>query len=218
MRNTISLLGLSKTSIAVILDVVKEVFGDSIQVRIYTNLVSTPHPAFPVAKIPYELLHHTETSKIEAKLFFGTASAPSRKNVYNFFTSKHNISQQQFTSVLHPSSYRSSTIELDTGILIEPLSIISSQSRIGFGTFIKRGASIGHHNEIGAFCDINPGAILSGNVKVGEGTIIGTGAVVRDNIYIGRNTVIGAGSVVTKDIPDHAIAYGNPCRVKRTTK
>ena len=34
-------------------------------------------------------------------------------------------------------------------------------------------------------------------------------------VHIGRNTVIGAGSVVTKDIPDGAVAAGNPCRVLR---
>ena len=29
---------------------------------------------------------------------------------------------------------------------------------------------------------------------------------------IGNNVIIGAGSVVTKDIPDWAIAAGNPCK------
>jgi acetyltransferase-like isoleucine patch superfamily enzyme len=30
---------------------------------------------------------------------------------------------------------------------------------------------------------------------------------------IGRDAMIGAGSVVTKDVPDYAIAVGNPARV-----
>ena len=37
-------------------------------------------------------------------------------------------------------------------------------------------------------------------------------------VTIGNHFVIGAGSVVTKDIPDHVIAYGNPCRVIRENK
>ena len=37
-------------------------------------------------------------------------------------------------------------------------------------------------------------------------------------VTIGNHVVIGAGSVVTKDIPDHVIAYGNPCRVIRENK
>lgn len=34
-------------------------------------------------------------------------------------------------------------------------------------------------------------------------------------ITIGDNVVVGAGSVVTKDLPDHVVAVGNPCRVLR---
>ncbi|MBS6646547.1 MAG: sugar O-acetyltransferase, partial [Clostridiaceae bacterium] len=39
--------------------------------------------------------------------------------------------------------------------------------------------------------------------------------VINPGVTIGNNVVIGSGSVVTKDIPDHVIAAGNPCRVIR---
>jgi len=35
----------------------------------------------------------------------------------------------------------------------------------------------------------------------------------KDNVHIGKNSIIGAGSVVTHDIPENAIAVGNPARV-----
>lgn len=35
---------------------------------------------------------------------------------------------------------------------------------------------------------------------------------------IGAHSIIGAGSVVTRDIPDYAIAGGNPARVIRKRK
>ena len=34
-------------------------------------------------------------------------------------------------------------------------------------------------------------------------------------VTIGKNAVIGASSVVTKDIPDYAVAVGNPAKVIR---
>ena len=34
-------------------------------------------------------------------------------------------------------------------------------------------------------------------------------------VIIGNNVTIGAGAVVTKDIPDNAVAAGNPARVIR---
>lgn len=55
-----------------------------------------------------------------------------------------------------------------------------------------------------------------GRVRLGPDNWIGAGAIVMANI--GRGCVIGAGSVVTQDIPDWAVAAGNPARVFRYRK
>lgn len=52
-------------------------------------------------------------------------------------------------------------------------------------------------------------------VTIGDNVWIGGNSVVNPGVHIGNNVVIGSGSVVTKDIPDNAIAAGNPCRVIR---
>lgn len=52
-------------------------------------------------------------------------------------------------------------------------------------------------------------------VTIGDNVWIGGNTVINPGITIGNNVVIGSGSVVTKDIPDNAIAAGNPCRVIR---
>ena len=52
-------------------------------------------------------------------------------------------------------------------------------------------------------------------VTIGDNVWIGGNTVICPGVHIGSNTVIGAGSVVTKDIPDWAVAAGNPCRVIR---
>lgn len=52
-------------------------------------------------------------------------------------------------------------------------------------------------------------------VTIGRNCWIGAGVLIMPGITIGENTVIGAGSVVTKDIPDHVVAVGNPCKVLR---
>lgn len=53
------------------------------------------------------------------------------------------------------------------------------------------------------------------SVTIGDNVWIGGNTVILPGVHIGSNTVIGAGSVVTKDIPDWAVAVGNPCRVVR---
>lgn len=49
---------------------------------------------------------------------------------------------------------------------------------------------------------------------VKEGTSIGAGTVIVCGVTIGEYALIGAGSVVTEDMPPHALAYGNPARIR----
>ena len=54
-------------------------------------------------------------------------------------------------------------------------------------------------------------------VVIGDGCWIGGGAIILPGVTIGKNVVVGAGGVVTKDIPDNAVAYGNPARMKENS-
>ena len=53
------------------------------------------------------------------------------------------------------------------------------------------------------------------DIHIGDNTWIGAGVIVTPGVTIGKGCVIGAGSIVTRDIPDHVVAVGNPCRVLR---
>jgi maltose O-acetyltransferase len=52
-------------------------------------------------------------------------------------------------------------------------------------------------------------------ITIGDDCWIGGGTVICPGVTIGSRCVIGAGSVVTKNIPDDALAVGNPARVIR---
>jgi acetyltransferase-like isoleucine patch superfamily enzyme len=49
---------------------------------------------------------------------------------------------------------------------------------------------------------------------VKEGSSIGAGTVIVCGITVGEYSLVGAGSVVTENIPPHALAYGNPARIR----
>jgi UDP-2-acetamido-3-amino-2,3-dideoxy-glucuronate N-acetyltransferase len=49
---------------------------------------------------------------------------------------------------------------------------------------------------------------------VRQGASLGANCTVVCGTTIGRYAFVGAGSVVTRDIPDFALAYGNPARVR----
>jgi acetyltransferase-like isoleucine patch superfamily enzyme len=52
-----------------------------------------------------------------------------------------------------------------------------------------------------------------GDIIIGDEAWLSYGVIVLGGVRIGEGAVVAAGSVVTKDIPDNAIAAGNPARV-----
>lgn len=101
---------------------------------------------------------------------------------------------------------------------------IQNNSSIYQGVVLEKGVFIGPHTVFTN--DLNPRAINPdgsqkcgkdwqvGRTLVKEGAAIGARSVILPNITIGRFALIGAGSVVTKNVPDFALVYGNPARIK----
>lgn len=52
------------------------------------------------------------------------------------------------------------------------------------------------------------------NTVIKQSASIGANSTIIGGITIGKFAMIGAGSVVTKDIPDHALVYGNPAKIR----
>ncbi len=50
--------------------------------------------------------------------------------------------------------------------------------------------------------------------RVGKGASIGANATIVCGISLGRYCFVGAGAVVTKDVPDYALVYGSPARLR----
>ena len=50
-------------------------------------------------------------------------------------------------------------------------------------------------------------------VHISKGAWIGAGSTILPGVTVGKHAIVGAASVVTKDVPDYAVAVGNPARV-----
>ncbi len=100
---------------------------------------------------------------------------------------------------------------------------------IGEGTKIQNNVSVYEGVRIGRWCFVGPSAVFT-NVKtpraeverrgkyvatlVRDGATIGANATIVCGVTVGRYAVVGAGSVVTGDVPEHAVVYGVPARVR----
>ena len=112
---------------------------------------------------------------------------------------------------------------------------------IGQNVFIASGAILGNNIKVQNNVSVFDGVILEDDVFCGPSmvftnvfnprsfisrkkefrkTLVRKGATVGANVTIvcgntvGQYAFIGAGSVVTKDVPDYALVYGNPGKVK----
>lgn len=54
-----------------------------------------------------------------------------------------------------------------------------------------------------------------GEVFIGSNTLIGANTTILPGVTIGKNVCVGAGTVVSKDIPDNALAFGNPIQIRK---
>jgi acetyltransferase-like isoleucine patch superfamily enzyme len=86
---------------------------------------------------------------------------------------------------------------------------------------IGKGTGIGHQTVFFTYHrGLAPGQPIrkqplesSGDIIIEEEAWVGANCTILDGVRIGKGAVVGAGSVVTKNIPDGAIAVGNPARV-----
>jgi acetyltransferase-like isoleucine patch superfamily enzyme len=62
---------------------------------------------------------------------------------------------------------------------------------------------------------ISQQGITARGISIADGAWVGSGAIIIDGVRVGRNAVVGAGAVVTGDVPDYAVAVGNPARTVR---
>ncbi|UCG45301.1 MAG: N-acetyltransferase [Candidatus Bathyarchaeota archaeon] len=117
---------------------------------------------------------------------------------------------------------------------------IGQECVLGHSVYVGMGVNIGNHVKLENRATVYQGVTIEDNVFIGphvtftndlyprslaadwsvrptlvkKGSSIGAGTIIICAITIGEYAMIGAGSTVTRDIPPHALAYGNPARIQ----
>ncbi len=124
--------------------------------------------------------------------------------------------------------------------LLGPLKI-GARCSLGQNVVVERGVTLGENVKVQNNVSIYSGVVLEDDVfcgpsmvftnvgtprshyprrgqyqetRVKRGASIGANATVVCGHSVGRYALVGAGAVVTRDVPDYALVYGNPARVR----
>lgn len=125
--------------------------------------------------------------------------------------------KHKFANTIHGSVIFSPYAVMGVGNMVLHGVIVQAQTTIGNHVIINTGAQVDHDCVVKDYVHLAPGVILCGNVHIGEGAFVGAGAIIIPGRRIGAWATVGAGAVVVEDIPDHAVAVGNPAKVIKYT-
>ena len=120
-----------------------------------------------------------------------------------------------FPTFIHNSATVYPSVSIGIGSLIHPQAVIDADVELGDFCIVNNNATVSHNAKIGNFVHIAIQAAVAGGTFINEGALIGAGSVILPGIKIGKWSVIGAGAIVTKDVPDYAVVYGNPAKIRK---
>ncbi len=117
---------------------------------------------------------------------------------------------------------------IERGAVFSRKVAVGKESGIGINAYIQGETHIGDYVMMGPEVNIwtinhetsdtrvpmcRQGSKEEQPVWIGNDVWIGSRVIILPGVKIGNGAIIGAGSVVSKDIPDMAVAAGNPARV-----
>ena len=154
------------------------------------------------------------------------------KKILKFFYQRVVLKKQGV--IIHPTSSVNKRVEFQSGIKIGQFSTILGDPKVTIGkdTYINGYChflgeiNIGDNVLIGPHCIIwsrdhnfKKGELIKNQghttapITLEDDVWLGARVTVLKGVTIHKGAVVGAGSVVTKDIPEYAIAVGNPAKV-----
>ena len=108
-------------------------------------------------------------------------------------------------------------LEMGDNCTVNSYAVLHGKIRIGSNVSIAPGAKLFGENHNFSRIDIpfkQQGNVRKG-ITVGDDVWIGADVIIVDGVRVGSHVVLAAGAVVTKDVPDYALAGGNPARIIR---
>jgi len=119
----------------------------------------------------------------------------------------------QLLSVIHPTCYVAKTATIGPGVIICPFAYIGPGAVLAPHVTMNVHCGCGHNARIGSYSVLSPYAAVAGAAELGEGVFLGSYAFVAPEKHVGNHSKLSAGAITHHDVPENALAVGNPARI-----
>jgi sugar O-acyltransferase (sialic acid O-acetyltransferase NeuD family) len=119
----------------------------------------------------------------------------------------------QLISVIHPTCYVAKSATIGVGAILCPFVFVGPGAVLEPHVTMNVHSGVGHNVRVGSFSVLSPYVSVSGFATLGEGAFLGTHAFVAPEKTVGKYAKLSAGAFAYCDVPDNALALGNPARV-----
>lgn len=194
-------------------------FEDHVVIGDNTGLIGVPHIGYTFVRD--ETYGNMDRSKalIQADDFKGRIRIGTNTQVYSENEVGFENSPVRLTLV--KANHRDAgEITIGDNVILQGTNIVCYE-RVTIGNDIMFGPRVtimdcSGHPVVGRGLADEVERTPSSPVTIEDGAWIGMGVTILKGVRIGRNAIVGANSVVYHDVPDNAIALGNPANVVKT--
>jgi acetyltransferase-like isoleucine patch superfamily enzyme len=179
---------------------------------IHQRIIMKPKPK-PKSKLLNEIRGLYEALRKEMKRKW-KRDLPFEELLFDRWERAKNLGFGKGTSIYH-NSYVYGNVKVGRNTWIGPFTLLDGSGglTIGDNCSISAGVHIYSHDSVKWAVSGGKAPYDHKAVQIGSHCFIGPHSVVRSGVKIGKHAVIGAQSFVNRDIPDYAIAFGNPVRI-----
>lgn len=161
---------------------------------------------------------------MKSSVFIHKTADISQKAKIGFNTKIWNFVQVRENAKIGKNCIISNGVYIDESVVIGDNVKIQNKVSVYKGVTIEDGVFVGPHvcftndkipraiNENGGLLKTSEWELTPTLIK--RGASLGAHSVIMCGITVGKFAMVGSGAVVTKDVPDHALAFGNPARIQ----
>jgi acetyltransferase-like isoleucine patch superfamily enzyme len=119
----------------------------------------------------------------------------------------------QLPSVIHRTCYVVKTATIGPGVIMCPFACAALGAMLVPHVTMNVHSGCGHNVRIGSYSVLSPYAAVAGAAELGEGVFLRSYAFVAPEKRVGNHSKLSAGAITHKDVPENALAVGNPARI-----